>query len=136
MKGCAIVYKTRLGSSEKYSKWLSKSLKCKYFEAGNFKDFGKYDNFIFIGGTYGGRIPISDFIKANKKELEDKKIILVALGAVDKDNWWSRITYFFLPKFIKKNAKYFKIYGKPGKGKEPIKKSNLKEVIEYAKKVY
>lgn len=132
----AIIYKTIYGSTEKYAKWLNEAVKSDVFEMDsiNVNLLKDYDTLIVMSGTYAGQMPLTDFLKKNWILVKSKKLIVVALGAAPMNSWWSKVTYFFVPKFIKEKIKYFKIYGKFKDKGEDIKKSNLKEIIEYIKK--
>ncbi|MDD4353285.1 MAG: flavodoxin domain-containing protein [Candidatus Nanoarchaeia archaeon] len=131
----AIVYKTIYGSTGKYAKWLSEAVKSDVFEMDDVKNdlLKNFDSIIVMSGTYGGKMSWVDFLKNNWEILKNKKLTAISVGAVPMNHWWSKINYFFVPKFIKDKIKYFKIYGKfKDKGKE-IEKINLKEIIEYIK---
>ena len=131
----AIVYKTRFGSTKKYAKWLSETLKCGLYEMDAVKtsSLEKYDRLVVMSGTYAGSMPLVDFLKKNWKELGRKKIVMVAVGMLPEENLWSRINYWLIPGYVKNGAKYFKIRGE-AKGSEPVKKENLKKVIDYMKR--
>jgi flavodoxin len=132
----AIIYKTIYGSTKKYAKWLNESVKSDVFEMDSINvDLLKdYKTIIVMSGTYGGKIPFVSFLKNNWNLVKNKKIIAVALGAAPMNHWWSRVTYFFVPSFIKKKINYFKIYGKFKDKGENIKKKNLDLIINYVKK--
>ncbi len=136
MAKTAIVYKTIHGSTKKYALWLSKDLKCKVFEMDSVKpaDLKRFSEFIVMSGTYGSRMPLTGFLKKNWDLLKDKKITIVAVGVASEDNLWSKLSYIMIPRKIRKKSKYFKIQGVyKGKG-GPVRKSNLKRVIDYLKK--
>ena len=129
----AIVYKSIYGSTKKYAEWLGKDLRCKVFEMDSFKDFKNYEHLIVMSGTYAARMPLTAFLSKNWDLVKNKKITIVAVGMAPENNWWSKISYYLIPGKIRKQAKYFKIKGQmPNKG-EPVKKENLKRVINYLK---
>lgn len=132
----AIIYKTVYGSTEKYARWLNEAVKSDVFEMDsmNVNLLKSYDALVVMSGTYAGKMPLTGFLKKNWELVKNKKIIMVAVGAAPQDNWWSKVTYFFVPGFIKNKVKYFKIYGKFKDKGEDVKKNNLKEIIEYIKK--
>ncbi|MFA5406630.1 MAG: flavodoxin domain-containing protein [Candidatus Nanoarchaeia archaeon] len=127
-----IAYKTRCGSTKEYAQLLSKALKCKAFEMDSIKDLN-CDRLIVMSGVYAGQMPLVSFVKSNWKKIKGKELIMIAVGLVDEHHWWSKISYFFIPHKIKKQAKYFKIIGRDPDNKEPVKKENLKRVIDYLK---
>lgn len=129
----AIVYKTVYGSTKRYAEWLSKDLKSPLFEMDNVNvdDLKSFNRIIVMSGTYAGGMPLTGFLKRNWTVLASKKLVVVAVGAAPEDSWWSKVSYFFIPNYIKEKIKYFKIYGRfKGKG-EDIKKENLNRVLEY-----
>jgi flavodoxin len=132
----AIVYKTVYGSTGKYAKWINEAVNSDVFEMDSMNPdlLKNYNTILAMSGTYGGRMPLIGFLKNNWGSVKNKKLIIIAVGAAPQDNWWSRISYFFVPNHIKDKAKYFKIYGKFKDRGEDIKKENLKEIIDYLKK--
>jgi len=136
MASTAIVYKTIYGVTKKYAQWLSKELKCPVFEIDSvdLDSLKKFNTIIVMSGTYAAKMPLTAFLKNNWETLKSKKLVAVAVGAAPENNWWSKISYFFIPSFIKKKIKYFKIHGPyKGMGEQP-KKENLNRVISYLKK--
>jgi menaquinone-dependent protoporphyrinogen IX oxidase len=129
-----IAYMTKYGSTEEYAKILSKELKTDINEADSAKDLKKYDQIIAMSGIYAGKMPIINFIKKNWKELKEKELILIIVGLLPVNHWWSKASYFLIPGFIKKKAKYFKIMGRDPKSKERVNPDNLKEVLKNLKK--
>ena len=132
----AIVYKTIYGSTGKYAKWLSEAVKSDVFEMDDVKTglLKNFDNIIVMSGTYGGKMQWVDFLKNNWEILKNKKLIAISVGVVPMNHWWSKINYFFVPKFIKDKIKYFKIYGKTKDSEIEINKNNLDLIIKYLKK--
>lgn len=130
-----IVYKTIYGSTKKYAEWLKKELKCSSFEMDSVKidSLKNFNTIIVMSGTYAAKMPLTGFLKNNWKFLKDKKLVAVAVGAAPENNWWSRVSYFLIPGFIKKKIKYFKLPGPYKNQGEKPKKENLKRVVDCLK---
>lgn len=98
-------------------------------------DFSGYDLVVVSSGTYMGMMPLNRFLKRHWKRLQDKKVVVVAVGAAAPDDPWSIRSYNHIPEKIRNKIAYFKIAGEmPDKNRptnyvSPIKKENLKEII-------
>ena len=82
--GCtAIIYQSKYGSTEKYAKWLCEEIGGDLYKKSeiSISDLKKYDTIIYGGGLYITGIAGFSFIKNNYKHLEDKNIIVFAVGA-------------------------------------------------------
>ena len=129
-----IIYKTKYGSTKEYAEILSKELKCKAIEMDSVKKLSPYSRVIVMSGTYAGRMPLTGFLKSSWSSLKDKEVIAIAIGLVSKDHLWSKITYWFIPFWIRNKINYFKIMGRDPESKKPVSKANLKQVIDYLNK--
>lgn len=81
-----IIYKSKTVYTEKYAKWIDSETDAEIFRL---KDVDidivrDYDVVVYCGGLYAGGILGFSFIKKNFKKLENKKIIVVAVGATIK----------------------------------------------------
>jgi menaquinone-dependent protoporphyrinogen IX oxidase len=132
----AIVYKTIYGSTGKYANWLKTSLKADLYEMDAVKidELKGYKQIIVMSGTYAGQMPLTGFLKKNWDRLENKELVIVAVGAAPEDNWWSKLSYWLIPKKIRSKAKYFKLYGRFKDQGPQVKRENLQRVIDYLKK--
>ncbi|MBC5997902.1 flavodoxin [Romboutsia ilealis] len=83
MVNTAIIYQSKYGSTEKYAKWLYEEIGGDLYKKSDvsINDLKKYDTIIYGGGLYITGIAGFSFIKNNYKYLEDKKIIVFAVGA-------------------------------------------------------
>lgn len=81
-----IIYKSKTGYTEKYAKWIASETDSEIFRLKDVDiDIVKdYDIVVYCGGIYAGGILGFSFIKKNFKKLENKKIIVVAVGATIK----------------------------------------------------
>lgn len=125
-----VFYQSKNGASKIYAQWLAenKKAKLKKFDEVTQNDFKLYDNYFIFSGTYGGQMPLVKFLKDNWIFLKQKNITAIAVGMVPHGHWWSKISYYFIPKYIRFNIKYFKLLGfDPNKPetKKAIKKENL-----------
>ena len=136
MKKIVVIFNTKYGSTKKYAKWLGANLNVKVFEMDkvNAKILKKFNYLIVMSGTYGGKMPLTGFFKKYWDYVKNKKLVAVAVGFAPQDSWWSKLTYFFIPNNIKKKITYFKIKGMYKEKGKPLKKSNLKKVLDFVKK--
>ena len=128
-----VYYTTKNGASEKYAKWLAEKFECKYceFQAVSQYPIADYEKIYVISGTYGGNMPLTQFLKENWQNLASKQIVAIAAGMVAKNHWWSKITYKMVPKHIRAKVEYHKIFGQiPDKPEtlDQVKKENLNEI--------
>jgi len=135
-----ICYKTKHGATEKYMHWLADAINAelKTFDEIDRKDnFSDYDVLVVSSGTYAGLMPLNRFLKRHWKNLEDKKVVAVAVGAAPANDSWSQWSYKRITQKIRDKIKYFKILGETPENARPagyvsqVKKDNLKEVIAY-----
>lgn len=82
MERTVVIYKSKYGSTERYARWIGEDLDCPVIKAEDFskKDFEKYDNIIFGGCVHAGGIMGFDLIKKAARHLQDKKIVVFAVG--------------------------------------------------------
>ncbi len=128
----AIIYKTKTGSTKKYADWLAAAIDAKVmpFDQAAEADLSSFERLIVSSGTYAGRMPLTKFLKENWEKLEDKKIVILAVGAAPEDNWWSHISYRLIPAKIRKSSTYRKLPGDIGKSiKEEAAKKYLERVV-------
>ena len=87
MNKTVIIYKSSTGFAEKYAGWLSEELQCdiKSFENRNDIDFSDYETVIYGGGIYAGSINGITWFKSKLPELQGKKVIVYATGAMPPD---------------------------------------------------
>jgi menaquinone-dependent protoporphyrinogen IX oxidase len=78
-----VLYKSKYGASKKYAKMLKEEFSCDVFEIGsyNFSGIKKYDLIVAIGGMYAGGVSVMKYIRKNIRLLEDRNIIIFAVGA-------------------------------------------------------
>lgn len=128
-----ILYNTRNGASEKYAKWLAEELKipAKRFEDIPQTGLEAAEKIYVLSGTYGGQMPLVQFLKNNWDGLRNKKIIAIAVGMVPAGNWWSKISYWLIPKYVRNNIEFHKLPGwMPEKPEtlKGVKKENLQQI--------
>ena len=83
MKKVLLVYKTKYGSTKKYSEWIKEELNCDIIPYDDFKSkmVEAYDLIIYGGGVHAGGIKGFDtFQKVIKKYRGEKKFIIFACG--------------------------------------------------------
>jgi len=129
-----IVYKTLLGSTRRYARWLSEEISADVYQMKEMKGerLGDYEVILIMSGTYIGFMPLIKYLKKNWAMLENKKVVAVAIGVAPPDDIWSQKSYNKIPEHIRNKIKYFKLPGRMGeKGKDNVIKDNLEPVIEY-----
>jgi len=135
-----ICYKTRFGATKKYMEWLAEAINAdlRTFSETKGKDaFSNYDTIVVSSATYAGLMPLNHFLKKNWKHLQDKNVIVVAVGAAAADDPWSIKSYNRIPQKIRDKIKYFKIRGEdPDSSKKPdyvslVNKENLVPIIKF-----
>lgn len=87
MSNIVVVYKSKYGSTEKYAKWIAEALSADIFGANEItpNKLENYTTIIYCGGLYVGGILGFSLIKKNYSKLQNKKIIVVAVGATLKN---------------------------------------------------
>ena len=128
-----IAYKTKLGSSKKYATWLAESLRAEVvdFDKAGQINWTEIPRLVVISGTYGGRMPLTKFLKENWGQLQKTEIIALAVGAAPADNWWSRLSYKLIPEKIRSRIKYRKLPGEIEKSiKIPEARKYLSQIIK------
>ncbi len=90
MERTVVIYKSKHGSTKKYAQWIGEELDCPVIEHKDFKksDFVNYDNIIYGGHVQAGGIMGFELIKRNMRRLQDKKIVVFAVGlnVMEKEN--------------------------------------------------
>ena len=132
----AIVYKTRLGSTEKYAKWLQEEIEADLFQFDDCKgdQLNKYDTVIVMSGTYATIMPLGKYLKKNWSCLKGKKVFVIAVGAAPPESKNSKMGYNRIPREIRDQIVYKKIIGFMGPEPEnPVKKENLHSIIQKIK---
>ena len=78
----AIIYNSKYGSTKRYAKWIADELQADLFEDATIKitDLSQYNIIIFGGSLHAVGIKGIKLITKNFKELQDKKIIVFAVG--------------------------------------------------------
>jgi len=132
--GTVVIYKSFLGATGKYVKWLSEEINADVFKFGQIKkdQFDNYDIIIISSGTYIGWMPLAGYIKKIWQYIKDKKVVVMAVGMAPEDDEWSKKSYKKIPIDIRSKIKYFKIPGKLGKQTtKDFKRENLELIIKY-----
>ena len=82
MSNILVVYKSKYGATEQYAEWLKEELGCEMISADEckLKDLEAHDTIIFGGGIHAGGITGISLIKKNFKKIQDKKLIVFAVG--------------------------------------------------------
>lgn len=86
-----VLYTSKRGSTKRYAKWIAEELDCEaiVFSKDKLSLIKDYDTVVYGGWVRGGGIVGLDIIRKNFKKLEEKKLIVFAVGlSIDnKDNY-------------------------------------------------
>ena len=83
-----VVYESKYGSTEKYAKWIAEELNCKASKLSetNLDELNNYDNIIFGGWIYAGKLEGFKVIQKHKEKLKDKNLLVYAVGLADGED--------------------------------------------------
>lgn len=109
----AVIYKSVLGTTQKYATWLSQDLSADLYHY-DVKEttLQTYDVVIVASGTYASGMPLVQFLKKHWPVLSSKKVIVLAVGILAPDDEQSKKSYDLIPETIKSSIHYFKLPGK------------------------
>lgn len=81
-KKILVIYKSKYGSTKAYARWIADEVQGNLVEASkiNAEDLKRYDTIVFGGFLHAVGISGVKIITENFKDLEDKKIIVFAVG--------------------------------------------------------
>jgi len=130
----AIVYRSFLGTTKTYARWLHEQLDSDLFGAltARRSRMAKYDLVALCSGTYAGWISIQGRLKSWWKTLSGREIILLVVGMAPPEDPQSERAYLKIPEHIRNGTKYFKVPGKFGPtDHEKVRKENLQPVLQY-----
>ncbi len=110
-----VIYSTKYGSTARYAGLLAESLECDLFECSELKldELLEYDNIIFGGAVYAGRISNVEVISKHFESLKDKNIVVFAVGISDPEiesQFEPMISRTFTPE-IRETIKIFHLRG-------------------------
>lgn len=83
MKKCAILFKSKYGTTRQYAQWIAEETGGDLYELPKVQlsDLEKYDTIIVGGGLYAGGMLGFSFFKKNFQNLRNKKLIVFSVGA-------------------------------------------------------
>ncbi len=131
------MYRSTLGTTRKYARWLQEALEADLSKAGSGRRSAlDYDLIIICSPTYAGRIGLLGYIEKRWAALKDRRIVLVAVGMSPPESPSSRKTYGQIPEHIRSRIRYFKLPGRIGPvGRDRVKQENLQPVLEYIRSI-
>lgn len=108
-----VVYKSFLGTTKKYARWLEEALSADVigFKQVRANTFDHYDIVIISSGTYAGKMPLVGFLKKYWSSLRSKQVIVMAVGIAPADSKDSKASYELIPADIRSKIRYFKVPG-------------------------
>jgi len=83
MSTCAVLYKSKYGTTKQYAQWIAEETGGDIFELPHVtvSNLEKYDTIIVVGGLYAGGMLGFSFFKKNFTALAGKKLIVFSVGA-------------------------------------------------------
>jgi menaquinone-dependent protoporphyrinogen IX oxidase len=133
----AIFYKSFLGATKQYSKWLAEEAKIDIytFDQANDKLLQSYDMLVVASGTYANWMPLTGFLKRYWPILKSKRVIVMSVGLSPADDPYTRQTFTGIPAEIRKSVQIVRIAGKLFGMKTPdgVKRGNLAPVLQLLK---
>jgi hypothetical protein len=139
-----ILYRSFLGASKQYADWLHEAVSSdimKFSQAGG-RTLDAYDAVVLIGGTYGGWLSLSGYLRRKWKKLHVKRVVFVTVGGAPAENAASVKSYSKIPEDIRTAVKHFHLLGKfgtpdpavkPTNASEYVKKENIAPIAEFLK---
>ena len=137
-----VCYTSKHGATEKYMQWLAETLHAdlkRFDEIDRKYDFSDYDTVVVSSGTYASFMALNKFLKHHWKELQRKRVVVVAVGASPAEDPWSHKSYNRIPDHIRDGISYIKIMGetpekaRPDDYQSPVVRENLDAVISLIK---
>lgn len=132
----AIVYRSFFGTARKYAEWLHEEIESDIYKArqAGEKELEGYDLVVLCSGTYIGWISIRGYLKKRWRVLQNKKVVLLAVGLAPAEDEQSVRSFGKIPEHIRDNIKYFKVPGKIfSQNRDQVKKENLQPVLDYVR---
>jgi menaquinone-dependent protoporphyrinogen IX oxidase len=117
MKNCALVFKTKWGSTKQYADWIleGRESEMDLYDVESIKsyDLAKYERIIFGSRTYMGSIEIQGFMEQNWDILKDKEVYLFSVGMIPWEKPDAKEAYDKIPPEIRESlAGHTKLPGK------------------------
>ncbi len=133
-----VVYRSRLGTTRRYARWLQEALEADLSKAGAGRRSARdYDLIIICSPTYLGRISLLGYLRERWPVLKDKWVILVAVGLAPPAGTHSRRSCQGVPEDIRSRVRYFELPGSIGPaGRGRVRPENLRPVLEYIRSIH
>ena len=132
----AVFYKSFLGATKQYSKWLAEEAKIDIYTFDRAKDeiLQRYDTLVVASGTYANWMPLTGFLK-RWPILKSKRVIVMSVGMSPADDPYTLQTFARIPAEIRKSVQIVRVAGKLFGTRTPegIKKGNLAPVLQLLK---
>lgn len=146
-----IIYTSKYGSTKEYAYFLKDELGADIYSTKEIdvKIINNYSTVILASPTYMGQIKIRKFLSKNWNKLSSKKVILLVVGMLPKNNPESKKAYEMIREDIRKGILYLKVPGRMQYEKlnllekliaraiihqgdfNSVNKSNLQPIISY-----
>jgi menaquinone-dependent protoporphyrinogen IX oxidase len=129
-----IVYRSFLGTSKKYARWLHEAIPSDLleFKRANSEVLKAYDAVVIICGIYATRLSLAGYLGQNWAVLQGKQVAFVSVAGSPADNIFSTKAYSRIPDNIRASITHFHLAGGLGRMKaSEVKKDNINPVIDY-----
>ena len=110
-----LYYKSKCGSTKKYAEYISSKLNCemKDVSLASDEEINEFETIIYGGGVYAGAIVGSNFFNSHEEILQNKKLIVFAVGLTEYDEYNSPDSLFRknIPQSLLKGVFLFNFFG-------------------------
>ncbi len=132
-----VLYRSTLGTTRKYARWLQQALEADLSKAASGKRSAlDYDLIIICSPTYMGRIRLLGYLEKRWGILREKRVILVAVGLSPPQSAASQKSYEQIPQAIRSRIRYFKLPAGIGPaGGDRVRPENLRPILEYIRSI-
>jgi menaquinone-dependent protoporphyrinogen IX oxidase len=131
-----IVYRSFLGTTRKYARWLSEELTADAVPFGRAtnKVLSRYDTVIVASGTYAGWMPLTGFLKKTWPILRKKKVVIVSVGISPPGEVYTKETLEKIPKSIRSRVTVLRlpgaIFGRTPPETGVVRRENIRIVLK------
>ena len=129
-----IVFRSFLGTSKKYAKWLHEAVPSDLleFKRANSEVLKTYDAIVIICGIYATRLSLAGYLGQNWVVLQGKQVAFVSVAGSPADNIFSTKAYSRIPGNIRSSITHFQLAGGMGRiNASEVKNENINPVIDY-----
>ena len=134
----AVIFKSLLGTTEKYARTLGEKIDGDVYRwyIVNDRGLAQYDLVVICSGPYDDWEPLAEFIETHWTVLKDQKVIVVAVGEIPDKEGAGWKPHEKIPEAMAKQIKIFELPGKLNpETADEVKMENVDVVVEYIKEI-